>query len=239
MLLMIPGTPKTITDNLPDTFTTTELVVFDGRGDVVFANDLFLARAVAGPADANALNINDVFPGGNATHIADMWATISQGASWKGIVEDRDIDGYIYDRQLSVMPLYGGNEHNKRYALTSEVICSRPAGLTNDHETLFDNIPFPVWIYDVETLRFLDINEAACVDYNYSRAEYDRMLMTDIIEPDDIGRLAAITSDDANDLVVKLKKKNGGQVITKIGTTIISFRNRTASVVIGTDSRRS
>ncbi len=36
---------------------------------------------------------------------------------------------------------------------------------------LFANNPLPMWVYDVETLRSLEANEAAVARYGYSRAE--------------------------------------------------------------------
>src|SRR5215216_2480722 len=34
-------------------------------------------------------------------------------------------------------------------------------------ELLFENNPLPLWVYDLETLRFLDINAVACTKYGY------------------------------------------------------------------------
>jgi PAS domain S-box-containing protein len=44
-------------------------------------------------------------------------------------------------------------------------------------ELLFDNNPLPLWIYDLETLRFLDINAVACEKYGYSREEFLALTM--------------------------------------------------------------
>ncbi|MHB8246951.1 MAG: PAS domain-containing protein [Acidimicrobiales bacterium] len=37
-----------------------------------------------------------------------------------------------------------------------------------------------MWVYDVETLRFLEVNDAAVADYGYSRAEFLEMTISDI-----------------------------------------------------------
>ena len=42
-----------------------------------------------------------------------------------------------------------------------------------------------MWVYDVETLRFLEVNEAACGAYGYSRAEFLAMTLRDIRPPED------------------------------------------------------
>lgn len=36
----------------------------------------------------------------------------------------------------------------------------------------FKRNPLPMWIYDVETLRFMEVNNAACLRYGYPRDEF-------------------------------------------------------------------
>ena len=38
-----------------------------------------------------------------------------------------------------------------------------------EHRALFENNPFPVWVYDGYTLRFLAVNEASVAEYGYTR----------------------------------------------------------------------
>jgi PAS domain S-box-containing protein len=45
---------------------------------------------------------------------------------------------------------------------------------------MFASNPLPMWVYDVESLRFLEVNEAAVAHYGYSRAEFLTMRITDI-----------------------------------------------------------
>src|SRR6201999_1334535 len=40
---------------------------------------------------------------------------------------------------------------------------------------LFDNNPMPMWVFDVETTRFLGVNDAAVQHYGYSRATFLNM----------------------------------------------------------------
>ena len=54
---------------------------------------------------------------------------------------------------------------------------------------LFLDNPLPMWVYDLETLEFLEVNEAAEVQYGYSRDEFLGMRITDIRPPDDVPRL--------------------------------------------------
>jgi diguanylate cyclase (GGDEF)-like protein/PAS domain S-box-containing protein len=45
---------------------------------------------------------------------------------------------------------------------------------------LFDNNPMPMWVFDVETTRFLSINDAAIQHYGYSRGKFLSMKLQDI-----------------------------------------------------------
>ena len=50
----------------------------------------------------------------------------------------------------------------------------------------FASNPLPMWVYDRGTLEFLEVNEAAVMHYDYSRAEFLRMRITDIRPLEDV-----------------------------------------------------
>ncbi|HOU41027.1 MAG TPA: PAS domain S-box protein [Promineifilum sp.] len=45
----------------------------------------------------------------------------------------------------------------------------------------FDSIPLPVWVFDVETLRILDANPAACSAHHYTAEELRAMTVVDVL----------------------------------------------------------
>jgi len=45
---------------------------------------------------------------------------------------------------------------------------------------LFEHNPLPTWLYDVETLRFLRVNQSAVGQYGYSQEELERMTILEI-----------------------------------------------------------
>ena len=55
--------------------------------------------------------------------------------------------------------------------------------------TLFINHPEPMWVYDLKTLRCLEVNNAAVAHYGYSRDEFLRTLLPDIHPPEDVPHL--------------------------------------------------
>jgi two-component system cell cycle sensor histidine kinase/response regulator CckA len=55
-------------------------------------------------------------------------------------------------------------------------------------EYLFSNHPMPMWVFDVETLRFLEVNQAAVEQYGYSREEFLAMSSDDVRPPGEAQR---------------------------------------------------
>jgi two-component system, cell cycle sensor histidine kinase and response regulator CckA len=57
------------------------------------------------------------------------------------------------------------------------------------YRILFDQHPVPMWVYAPDSLRFLDVNEAAIAHYGYSREEFLSMTIVDIRPQEDVARL--------------------------------------------------
>lgn len=61
----------------------------------------------------------------------------------------------------------------------------------SEHRALFYENPFPVFVYDSETLRFLAVNDAAAALYGYTREQLLRMSLPDIHPAGDLERVRA------------------------------------------------
>jgi PAS domain S-box-containing protein len=61
---------------------------------------------------------------------------------------------------------------------------------------LFETNPHPMWVFDRNSLRFLEVNSAAVHHYGYSRAEFLAMRITDIRPPSEVERtIASVQSE--------------------------------------------
>ena len=58
-----------------------------------------------------------------------------------------------------------------------------------DFRILFANNPLPMWVFDTETLRFLEVNDSAVRHYGYSRDEFLSRRITDLRPPGDLPAL--------------------------------------------------
>ena len=56
---------------------------------------------------------------------------------------------------------------------------------------LFHHHPLPMWIYDLGSLAFLEVNDTAVEKYGYRRDEFLQMTLMDIRPEEDVKRLLA------------------------------------------------
>ena len=64
-------------------------------------------------------------------------------------------------------------------------------------EILIQKNPEPIFVYDKENLKFLEVNDAAIKLYGYNREEFLQMDLTDLYAPEDIQTLLDSFGDEA------------------------------------------
>ena len=80
------------------------------------------------------------------------------------------------------------------------------------YQLFFEHNPQPMWVYDVQTLSFLAVNDAAAEVYGYSKEEFLSMTLKDIRPSADITALLDQLSKDDSDRhqdIWRHKKKDG------------------------------
>ena len=104
---------------------------------------------------------------------------------------------------------------------------------------MFANHPQPMWIYDTETLRFLQVNKAAIFHYGYSEEEFLSMTLKDIRPAEDIPAMLHNVESTVKKYDTsgewKHIKKNGEIIWVEIVSHPISFNNRLAKHVLVKD----
>ncbi|MFA6945753.1 MAG: PAS domain S-box protein [Pedobacter sp.] len=108
------------------------------------------------------------------------------------------------------------------------------------YRNLFNFSPIPQWVYDVETFRFLDVNEAAVRHYGYSKKEFLSMTIHAITLSDDLNYLeeiivAKVKAKLFNRGKIRNQKKSGEIIYVNIKANTIQFEGRDARLVIATD----
>ncbi|HAL56241.1 MAG TPA: hypothetical protein DCP63_07155, partial [Bacteroidetes bacterium] len=107
------------------------------------------------------------------------------------------------------------------------------------YRSLFQGNPHSMWVYDMETLAFLDVNDAAIDHYGYSRPEFLSMTIAEIRPPEDVPRLRESVLQRGDRFYAaglwQHRRKDGRIIDVEIGSHAIDFAGKRATVVLATD----
>jgi diguanylate cyclase (GGDEF)-like protein/PAS domain S-box-containing protein len=115
----------------------------------------------------------------------------------------------------------------------------RAVGRATEHyRLLFAANPHPMWVHDPETLRILEVNDAAVTHYGYSREEFVSMTLPDLRPTEDV---EAILRENSVPNSTKLtgpwrhRRKDGSYIQVDMASHFIDFQGRKCSFVLVQD----
>src|SRR5205823_9462452 len=88
------------------------------------------------------------------------------------------------EREYGAAELELAGELARRAAATIQT-----ARTAERYQMLFESSPLPMWVYDAETLEFLNVNDAAIRHYGYTREEFLSMTIREIRPPEDVAAM--------------------------------------------------
>jgi diguanylate cyclase (GGDEF)-like protein/PAS domain S-box-containing protein len=109
---------------------------------------------------------------------------------------------------------------------------------TQHYRLLFAANPHPMWVHDPETLRILEVNDAAVAHYGYSREEFVSMTLPDLRPTEDVD---AIRRENLAANSTKLagpwrhRRKDGSYIQVDMASHLIDFQGRKCSFVLVQD----
>jgi PAS domain S-box-containing protein len=107
------------------------------------------------------------------------------------------------------------------------------------YRLLFDSNPIPVWVYELETLRILDINATAIARYGFSREEFLSMKITDMRPQVDVSELLNNIKESNEPIQAsgpwRHRKKSGEVIDVQIRSYPLLFAGKNARLVVATD----
>ncbi len=107
------------------------------------------------------------------------------------------------------------------------------------YRALFESNPNPMWVYEVDTLRFLAVNDAAVLKYGFSREEFLGMSLRDIRPAADVPALvetvAAIDPAMARSGEWRHRLKSGTEIQVEVNSHGLTWDGRRARVVLASD----
>ncbi|QXD16330.1 PAS domain S-box protein [Rhodocaloribacter litoris] len=107
------------------------------------------------------------------------------------------------------------------------------------YDLFFENNPLPMWIYDLETLAFLEVNHAARLQYGYTREEFLRLRLPDIRPEEDVPALMENLAQSRPALEQsgpwRHRLHDGSLIEVDITSHLIEYRGRPAALVVARD----
>ncbi|MFH0792604.1 MAG: PAS domain-containing protein, partial [bacterium] len=104
---------------------------------------------------------------------------------------------------------------------------------------LFANNPFPMWVYELSTLKFLEVNEAAISHYGYTRTEFLRMRVSDLLPEEDVARLEQSDKNASAQFqfsgVWKHRFKSGNIADVELTSQSCKYAGKKAALVMAQD----
>ncbi|MFO7892304.1 MAG: PAS domain S-box protein [Longimicrobiales bacterium] len=144
------------------------------------------------------------------------------------------VKGWLYVALATVLVVYLARRELRAVAEERRELEESEARYRN----LFDRAPVPMWIYDLETLEFLEVNRAAVEHYGYTRKEFLGMTIADIRPESEVEKLQESVGAEPG-----LHRAGVWTHLTREGTPIqveitsypIAFRDRAAEFVMAVD----
>ena len=120
-----------------------------------------------------------------------------------------------------------------------QVVQDVPRAPDDPYVLLFQNNPQPMWLYDVETLGFLDVNAAAQAIYGYSRQDFLARTILDIRPPEEVDRVRDAARDARGEVIRsgpwRHVRSDGTIAFVRVSSYPTTYEGRPARLVLVTD----
>lgn len=147
------------------------------------------------------------------------------------------ISDYLIKRKFRPLLLYKSIIHT----IEKNKILMKLKESQKRYSDLFHLSPLPMWVYNVETLKFLRVNYAALKKYGYSKKEFEKMTIKDIRPKEDVHILEkAIEFVKSHDKLFsrglyRHQKKDGDLIFVELVSNIVYINHVKHELVLAND----
>ncbi len=222
------------------------IIVANSEAEIQYVNRAF--ERISGYARAEVLGRNPrLLQSGrhDECFYRHLWKTLCAGDVWNGEFINKRKDGHLYFEEATISPVRDGEGKIVSYIAVKRDVTGRKrmeAELQRSEEryrALFEATPHAMWVFDLETQRFLEVNEAAVQAYGWSREEFLGMTLQDIRPPADVPdfvlRAVRPAADAQQTGVWRHCRKDGSIVLVRLTSREIQFEGRRAGLVLAED----
>jgi len=144
---------------------------------------------------------------------------------------------YLLKDELTSLSLYKSIIYSTERRRQSDELASSQL----KYSELFQLSPLPMWVFDLTTLRFLDVNDSALRHYGYSRDEFLGMTILDIRPASETAMVNKIVQDHRNSRqfvkrgVFLHQKKSGELIQVDIQSNSVDYQGKEAKIILAND----
>lgn len=216
-------------------------VIISSEGKLQFANERFLNLFGISKEEYKGKSFNRFFSGELAQFLEDF--TVSTVTSRNVKLKNDPRPGYKSSgfylakfRRLEFEDLYLGTivvlPFQDKQADFLNLLNIRGGMI----DILLQKNPEPIFIYDEENLRFLEVNNSALKFYGYTRDEFLQLDLTDLYAPEDIQSLLESSADKPAEGIfsdpIKHIRKDGSDVYVIVSKNPVKYNERKANLSI-------
>ena len=110
------------------------------------------------------------------------------------------------------------------------------------YRDMFEDSPHPMWVFDLDSLAFLAVNDAAVAHYGYRRDEFLTRSLRDMLAPEDLPALGdaieQIAAGHYRPSVWTHVRKDGSRIQVEMSVRELEFDGHRAATVIAHDMTR-
>lgn len=219
------------------------IAITDTSGIISYVNPQFCAVSgySATEVEGKLLRVLKKGTTYNETH-KEIWDTIKAGNTWNGEYLSKRRSGELFWERTKISPILSSDNKIINYLSISEDITEQKRtelAIQESEKTfrlLFDNNPLCMWVYDINSLRFLSVNQMAIKKYGYSEEEFYGMTLKEIQPESDINTLLdKINNVKESSTGWRHQLKSGEIIDVEIISHSIVFKEKQARLVVAID----
>lgn len=182
-------------------------------------------------------------------HEEDKAKTIEVSENLKKVINSTNFENRYYRKDGSLVTLAWSTkweqEDQKYYCVARDVTDKKVAEAAlkasqEKYKVVFNNHPFPMFIYDIQTYMVIEVNEAAISNYGFSKEEFLNMKITGFFEEDEVKKFYNYYKTKENHFYPRKgiwihKKKNKDLFYAEVTANFIEFQGIEAKLISAID----